>query len=122
MSEWRLELASGLEPRLDRPARITLMDGLTIGRGSAHIMLDSAAFPELCSRLPSRGPARAGPRRCAAGRGRKRNSLRPGRPAPTRPQRVSHRSSCTFALRRAAQTVSLRGARGEHVRITRHRA
>ena len=51
MSEWLFDLASGLEPRLDRPARITLMDGLTIGRGGAHILLDSAAFPALCSRM-----------------------------------------------------------------------
>lgn len=46
-----LALREGLAPRLDRPAVISLSDGLTIGRGDAHILLDSAAFPALISRV-----------------------------------------------------------------------
>ena len=61
---WRLVLADGALPRLDRPAMITLSNGLTVGRGDADILLDSACFPNLISRVhatvfldpSSRGP------------------------------------------------------------------
>ena len=50
-AQWALTLAPGLDERIDRPARITLSEGLTLGRGGAHILLDSASFPNLCSRI-----------------------------------------------------------------------
>ena len=48
---WQLRLRDGETPRLDRPAVITLRHNLTIGRGDAHVLLDSAALPNLISRV-----------------------------------------------------------------------
>ena len=48
---WQLRLRDGETPRLDRPAVITLRHNLTIGRGDSHVLLDSAALPNLISRV-----------------------------------------------------------------------
>ena len=49
---WILKLHDDLVERIDRPERITLADGLTIGRGGcSDILLDSKEFPGLISRL-----------------------------------------------------------------------
>ena len=48
---WHLALRAGAAPRVDRPASISLTDGLTIGRGQAAILLDSEKFPALISRI-----------------------------------------------------------------------
>jgi hypothetical protein len=48
---WILKLHDDLEERIDRPERISLADGLTIGREGADILLDSSCYPGLISRL-----------------------------------------------------------------------
>ena len=51
---WILKLHDDLKQRIDRPERITLADGLTIGRGGADILLDSSCYPGLISRVHAR--------------------------------------------------------------------
>ena len=48
---WHLALGAGCPPRLDRPATISLRQGLTVGRGAAHVLLDSLEIPNLISRI-----------------------------------------------------------------------